>query len=122
MGDRELARSLALGRIVIGAVAIALPGLVGRIWLGPEGGRKPAKALMRVFGVRDIALGIVTLDAIDEDRPISHLLQLGVACDSVDLVATALAGPDVPVRHKALVAILAGGAAASGIRLASNLD
>jgi hypothetical protein len=46
---RQLARSLARGRIAVGAALLAPPGLA-RLWTGEAGGSTGAKLLARAFG------------------------------------------------------------------------
>lgn len=100
--------ALAGGRIAIGAAT----------WISPT---RSAKAfgldpdpklgyIARLFGARDVALGVGVLTTSDEAR--RSWLQLGLACDALDTVAAMLAERDGSMRPRA--AALAGGAAVAG--------
>lgn len=120
--DRELARSLALGRVAFGAAMVLLPGAMAKRWVGPDGGRSGTKVITRGFGARDIALGMATLDALDEGRPVNQLIELGVLCDAVDAGSALFAGRSVPWTRRIMAVLIAGAATALGIRLAGTLD
>jgi hypothetical protein len=120
--DREIARNLALGRVLLGAVMVLLPRFFGRRWVGAAADSAGTRVVIRGFGARDIALGMATLDALDEDRPVNQLIQLGVLCDAVDAGAVLVAGRGVPLTKRLFTLVVAGAATAIGIRLASTLD
>jgi hypothetical protein len=55
MGDRELARRLAYGRIGIGASALLTTKLFGLIFLGRQAAEDPVvREASRLFGIRKI--------------------------------------------------------------------
>ncbi|GAA4691568.1 hypothetical protein [Nocardioides nanhaiensis] len=82
---------LSLGRIAIGAAALARPALVSpRMGQGTE-----APLMTQWFGSREVALGLATLVAGHPAR--RNLVLIGVAVDAAD-AATAYAG----VQAKAL--------------------
>jgi hypothetical protein len=102
--------ALSLARIAFGAAAYAAPEQsLKAVMLDhthPE-----APYLMRIFGVRDLALGAATLLAKPEHRP--ALLKLGMLVDAGDAGAGALA-----LRAKAVkpgVGAVLTGAAASAV-------
>lgn len=73
---------LSLGRIALGAVALADPRLAGRLLnLDPVG--NPQLAYVgRLFGSREVALGAATLVARGKTR--RNLVLLGVLVDAAD--------------------------------------
>lgn len=82
-------KHLPLGRIAIGAATYAAPDLVGTVF-----GFKPAEdqvgAFMgRLFGVRDLALGIGTLASKGEAQALWW--RLGILCDAADAATGVLA-------------------------------
>ena len=87
MDFKDQATSLAVARIVVGTAA----------WVAPErslrasmlDGAPQSTFLLRLFGVRDAALGAVTLMAAPAARP--ALLQVGMAVDGADAAAALLA-------------------------------
>ncbi|HEX9681839.1 MAG TPA: hypothetical protein VGA13_02050 [Acidimicrobiales bacterium] len=116
---REEARQFSMVRIAFGVTMLVLPGLVGRIWIGDAAGNRGVKAIIRGFGVRDVFVGMSIIDALDEDRQVSRLLQLGVACDAADALLALTGGRDVGLVRRLMILVLAGGAAAQGMRLAT---
>lgn len=122
MDHRQLVRSLAAGRVAIGAALLIVPGLVGERWIG-DAARNPAvKVLGRALGVRDLALGLGTLWALERGEPVRPWVQLGVVADTVDAVASLLATPAIGTRRALPVVAIAGTAAATGAASVDRLD
>jgi hypothetical protein len=119
---RGAVRSLALGRMAIGAACLLVPGLVGRGWIGPAASGRGVKALVRALGVRDVVVGLGTLITLDDDRPVAHWLWFGAACDAVDAAATLLAAGAIPKRSLLSVGVMAGSGAVLGARLAQQAE
>jgi hypothetical protein len=100
-------RILSSLRVAIGVGAWATPNLTGRLFgLDPKGNPQSA-FLARLFGVRDIALGVGTTATSGGSRRMWW--QLGIACDLMDAAAAALAARNGTVPKAA--AIMAGGTA-----------
>lgn len=73
---------LSLGRIAVGAVALADPQRAGRLFgLDPTGNRQ-LPYVTRLFGSREVALGVATLFARGKAR--RNLVLLGVLVDAAD--------------------------------------
>ena len=117
MDIKDQATSLSVGRIVIGVTA----------WVAPDrslrasmlDGTPQSTFLLRLFGVRDAALGAVTLMAAPSARP--ALLKVGMAVDGADAAAALMALKSGAVRTSAgtifagvALAAVAAGAAAVG--------
>jgi hypothetical protein len=100
---------LSLGRIAIGALAWAAPGL-GLKSVTFEGGPQSAY-LFRLFGARDVALGVLTLVAPPSQR--LALVKAGIAIDAADAGAGVLALRSGAVSKPMGVALAAMGAAAA---------
>lgn len=122
MNDRDLARQLSFGRIAVGVGAVVAPGRFTRAWIGAADGDRPGPRLVaRAFGVRDAALGIITLKAIDDDDDrLADLLKLGAVCDGVDAAATVVAFRHLPKAMRFLTFATAATAAVVGYRAAVN--
>lgn len=106
---------LQTGRVALGAALWIAPQAAGKVWLSDSANTKVA---LRALGIRDIALGVATLRAENND-PANYraLLALGVAADLTDCLAT-LSNRSAPSKiSKMLIAALAGGAAAGGALL-----
>ncbi len=84
----DTATSLSLGRIALGTGAWAAPRLgLKAMLLDPDDPQGPF--LVRLFGARDVALGVVTLLAEPGARPL--LIKVGLAVDASDAAAALLA-------------------------------
>jgi hypothetical protein len=82
MVERELARKLAIGRIAVGASALSQPRSSRWCSRGREGAEdRLARIAGRLFRIRDIAIGLATIDALDRKQPVKRLIQLGMMCD-----------------------------------------
>jgi hypothetical protein len=76
---------LALGRIAIGATALASPALAAKLFRLDLARNPQLPYLSRMFGSREIALGAITLLARGGAR--RRLIALGMAVDGADAFA-----------------------------------
>jgi hypothetical protein len=120
MDNDQTIRSLAGIRMAIGTSAWATPRLAGKAFGLDSDANPQSPYLARLFGVRDLALGIGALTTTGESR--RHWLMLGMMCDAADAAAGYIAGragylpkvPTVLVTGVALVAAGLGAAALAG--------
>jgi hypothetical protein len=119
---RDYARWVAGLRMAIGATTVLAPNLVMRPLLGRGMGRPTDKLLARSFGIRDVALGIGAILAMDRGAPSRGWMEAGGLADAGDLLATLLAFRSLPRfgRWTMLLAI-SGAVAAAGV-LAPSVD
>jgi hypothetical protein len=113
--NEQLVQQLVATRTAIGVAAWLTPRLSGRLFgLDPDANPQ-ASYLGRLFGVRDVALGIGLRSSSGAER--QQWLRLGVACDLADAAAGVLAGKTgaLPKRATVLVTGTALMAAAMGI-------
>jgi hypothetical protein len=106
-------RNLALGRIAVGVASWAAPSLVARtMFLDPE---KQQALAFRLFGVRDLALGLATLDGTPPHR--ARALQLGILCDLGDALAAVQGARDgsLPTPAAVITGVAATGAIGIGL-------
>jgi hypothetical protein len=104
-------------RVAIGAGAWAAPNTTGKLFgLDPDNNPQ-ASFLARLFGVRDVALGLGTTATTGSSRRLWW--QLGIACDLADAAAAVLAARNGTLPKAA--AVLAGGTAiaAAGLGVAA---
>lgn len=80
---------LALGRIAIGALALGNPPLAGKLFQLDVENNPQLPYLSRLFGSRDLVLGLLTLLAGGRSR--RHLVLAGIAIDAAD-AATGILG------------------------------
>jgi hypothetical protein len=120
MDNEQAIRSLAGVRMAIGTSAWATPRLAGKAFGLDADGNPQSPYLARLFGIRDLALGIGALTTTGESR--RRWLALGLLCDAADAAAGVMAGragylpkvPTVLVTGTALLAVGLGAAALAG--------
>jgi hypothetical protein len=91
MEARDLAVSLASGRVAIGLASLLAPGLVARTMTGSERARGATSLFARMVGVRDLGLGLGALIALDRGAPVRGWLEASTLVDGVDVAACLLA-------------------------------
>jgi hypothetical protein len=95
----QLARGLAVSRVVFGAAIIAAPRLSASVWIGPRRASRPeAMVLGRALGARDLVLGVAAAKALwgpDPQQARAALVACAV-CDGTDLLATVAARGRLP--------------------------
>jgi hypothetical protein len=112
MEPDQTIRSLAMLRMAVGTSAWATPRLAGKAFGLDADGNPQSPYLARLFGIRDIALGVGTLSTSGEAQ--RQWLTLGVVCDAADAAAGVFAGrggylPKVPTVLVTGVALVAAG-------------
>lgn len=73
---------LSLGRIAVGTVALADPNLAGKLFQLDPAANQQLSYVTRLFGSREVALGLATLVARGKTR--RNLVLLGVLVDAAD--------------------------------------
>ncbi len=116
---RRIPRVIALGRIGFGLGLMASPAAGAAAYLGAEANRPSVRFMSRIFGGRDLALGLVLLQALHEDRPegVSRALLLGAGCDAWDAIA-ALRSRELPIWSRLVVATMGSTFAVLGVSAA----
>jgi hypothetical protein len=117
MERRDLAVSLARGRVAIGVVSLLAPGLVGRTITGRGGAEGGTRLFVRMVGARDLGLGLGVLVALDRTAPVRGWLEASAVVDGLDAAACLLA------RHHIRASVFPGavGLAAAGALLSAWL-
>jgi hypothetical protein len=120
---RQLAETVAWGRIAIGITALLAPTLPLRPWVGRDFAWQPrAKLLARSLGARDLALGIGVIMAIKHDAPVRGWVEGSGVADAGDVLSTLLAFGKLPKSGRWLVLLSAAGAAAAARVAAPAVD
>jgi hypothetical protein len=90
MEERDLAVTLARGRIAFGVVSLLAPGLVARTMTGggSDGG---TRLFVRMIGARDLGVGLGLQVALDRDAPTRGWLEASAVIDGIDAAACLLA-------------------------------
>jgi hypothetical protein len=108
---RAAVLGIAGGRIAIGAAALLAtrPALKA---LGFEASDTSARALTRIAGGRDIAIGLLTFAARDDRIALREATVAAAAVDLGDAICFGIAGRDPAAGRAAVQGILSGSAAA----------
>jgi hypothetical protein len=91
MEGRDLAVSLAGGRIAIGVVSLLAPGVVARTMTGRGGSQGGTRLFARMVGARDLALGLGVLVALNRGAPVRGWLEASAVVDGIDATTCVLA-------------------------------
>lgn len=121
MSGRAIARTIAVGRVAFGVGMLVAPRAVGRSWVGDDGERPGATALVRALGVRDLVLGLIALHTVDHPQIGPRYQRTMAVCDAVDLLATLAVRDSLPPASVAGTALVAGAGAAGGLVAAAKL-
>ncbi len=120
MNGTDTARSLAIGRIAIGAVALLFPTLAARLFMLKVTSNPQLPYMTRLFAAREIAVGALALTAPESSR--TSMVGLGMAIDGSDAIAGIAATRSGAV-SKPVGALLTGaalGAVAAGASTFAN--
>jgi len=106
---------LSLGRVAVGAVAVANPDAAARMFQLDPVGNPQLGYVTRLFGIREVALGLSTLMARGRGR--TAMVGLGILVDAGDGATGFLAMQDGTVSRKTALTLIgpAAGAVASGL-------
>ena len=104
-------RTFVLMRLLVGGASYLAPGLSARLSGFDPDGNPQAAYWARLFGVRDVVLGLGALQAEGEAR--RRIVRLTAACDAADLVST-LAGRRAGYLSPAATALASGVAITAG--------
>jgi hypothetical protein len=114
MDTAKLAEQIAYGRIGLGLALMLAPGLAGRGYIGRRAGEPTVRLVNRLFGGRDVALGVWLLSSRDDKAAFRTAVAVGMACDAWDAVATLTTKDALPKMGRAMTAMTATGAAVAG--------
>ena len=119
MDTRTTVLGLARGRIVTGLAMLILPGLMLRVLFGRRASTPSARVLARMFGAREVVLGVGTVTSVKERTQDAEWVSASAVADAVDGLAMAFS-PGVPRRSRP-VAIVGTAAALLGLHAARQL-
>jgi hypothetical protein len=91
MEKRDLAITLARGRIAFGVVSLLAPGLVARTITGGDGSEGGTRLFVRMIGARDLGVGLGLQVALRRDAPKRGWLEASAVIDGIDAAACLLA-------------------------------
>jgi hypothetical protein len=108
---RTAVLGIAAGRTAIGVGAVLATRPALKV-LGFEAADTSARALARIAGGRDIALGLLTLAGRDDRAALRNATAVAAAVDLGDAIAFGIAGRDPAAGRAAVQGVLSGAAAA----------
>ena len=91
MEERDLAVTLARGRIAFGVVSLLAPGLLARAMTGGSRSEGGTRLFVRMVGARDLGIGLGLQVALDRDAPVRGWLDASALIDGIDAAACLLA-------------------------------
>jgi hypothetical protein len=107
---RAAVLGVAGGRIAIGVAALLATRPALKV-LGFEASDTSARALARIAGGRDIALGLLTFAARDDRERLLEAAAVATAVDLGDAICFGIAGRDPAAGRAAVQGVLSGGGA-----------
>lgn len=115
MNGHLLVTLIAAGRCALGVLAMLLPSVPARPWVGATAaGSAGGKVLARALGARDLALGIGAWRALRRRRGgATEWVTAGALADVADAVVTLGSWRRLPRGGRALVLMAAAGSAAT---------
>jgi len=116
MDHRTNVLGVARGRIVIGLLMLGVPGIMLRVLFGRHASTQSARVLARMFGAREIVLGVGTITSVKERTQDAEWVSACAVADAVDGLVMAFS-PGVPKRSRP-AAVVGATAAALGIQAA----
>src|SRR2546430_13755222 len=93
---RAQVRVLGMLRAVVGGAMVLAPATSMRFWIGEERKAFGTRLVTRALGMREIAIGVGTILAVDHDAPVRGWLEAGGLIDSSDAFTTPLSYPKLP--------------------------
>jgi hypothetical protein len=122
MERRDVAVSLAGGRVAIGGVSLLAPAFVARMMTGGDGSGGGTTLFARMVGARDLGLGLGLLIALDRGAPVRGWLEASALVDGVDAAACLLARDHIRTSMLPGAVGLAAAGALLSVWLARQLD
>jgi len=119
MDDLKLARSIAAGRVLFGALMLFIPNTV--LARASEDRPGPLVWLARAFGIRDVVLGLGALKSLSEPEPDPSWVRMGAVADTSDAIAALVWHKELGAAGTVSTLALAVPAAAGGWKAASSL-
>ena len=120
MDHRINVLGVARGRIVMGLAMLLVPGRhAARLVRAATRPRRPARVMARMFGARELVLGVGTVTSVKERKQDAEWVSACAVADAVDGLVMAFS-PGVPRRSRP-AALVGGVAAVLGMQAARGL-
>lgn len=119
MDTRTTVLGIARGRIVMGIAMLVVPGIMLRIMFGRKASTPSARVMARMFGAREVVLGIGTVTSVKERSHDAEWVSACAVADGIDGLAMAFS-PGVPMRSRP-TALVGTAAAFLGLQAARQM-
>ena len=86
--DEDLVRMWGWLRILVGALLALLPRLSTKMWTGEEALDSSTEMAVRGMGVRDVAIGVGMVGALESGASVGPWIKAGAIVDAGDAYAT----------------------------------
>ena len=113
MDQRTNVLVIARGRTVMGLAMLVVPSVMLRVMFGRDASTRTARVLARMFGAREVVLGVGTITSVKERTQDAEWVSASAVADAVDGLVMAFS-PGVPRRSRP-AALLGGSAAVMGM-------
>lgn len=119
---RDIARLLAVTRIIVGVGAWLAPRAFSRAWTGEEPSGLAGTMALRGLGARDAALGMGTLFALEGDGPARRWVEASALADASDAVSALMSWGQLGWSRRVLSVVPALTACYLGVKVADGVD
>jgi hypothetical protein len=109
MDQRTTVLAIARGRIVMGLAMLLVPSVMLQLILGRDASTRTARVMARMFGAREVVLGVGTVTSVKERTQDAEWTSSSAVADAVDGLVMAFS-PGVPRRSRPAALIGAGSA------------
>jgi hypothetical protein len=99
MDQRTNVLVIARGRIVMGLAMLLVPSVMLRIMFGRDASTRTARVMARMFGAREVVLGVGTVTSVKERTQDAEWVSASAVADAVDGLVMAFS-PGVPRRSR----------------------
>jgi hypothetical protein len=120
--DREVARFMGALRVGLGVAMFVAPNKVAKSWTGEGAESTPSTLALRGMAVRDIAVGLGLVKAVELGTSTRGWLEAAALCDAGDAVATLMAWRELGGVRRLFFFATEAGAAVLQMQLAEALD
>jgi hypothetical protein len=88
MDEKDLARLLGVSRLGVGTILFLAPRRASRFWTGESPEMAVSHMAVRGIGIRDIAIGLGLLTALENDGRVRGWLEASALADAGDAAST----------------------------------
>lgn len=122
LDSRDIARLLSAARVAIGVAAWVAPRKFSRAWTGQEVSGPAGTMAMRGLAIRDVALGMGTLMALEGDGPARRWVEASALADASDAASALMSWGQLSWRSRLFSLLPAATGCFYGVQVADSVD